>query len=283
MEHRPDPFTFFARPPRPPLSSAVELLWFAHGRVTYGQENILPTGRAVIIFNLGDPFDLADRTTSQRLGTAWVCGPQSGYLINRPLGTTHMVGARLRPLGTRSLLRLDAEDVANRVLPLDDLWDTPTDLVRQQLADCTTAALMLDVLERELTRRLDERHAPRNLCLHALARLTGGDPPDIARLCAELEISRKHLTHLFRKQSGLTPSAIARLARFNRVLDALWADPGAELAELAQACGFYDQPHLNHDFREYTGVTPSTYVRQHHLEFKADAGAEDNRLFVPGT
>jgi AraC-like DNA-binding protein len=34
-----------------------------------------------------------------------------------------------------------------------------------------------------------------------------------------------------------------------------------ELAELAQDCGYYDQAHLNRDFRDFAGTTPTAYVR----------------------
>ena len=43
-----------------------------------------------------------------------------------------------------------------------------------------------------------------------------------------------------------------RFERARRMLEA-----GAPLAETAYACGDYDQAHLNRDFRDLAGITPT--------------------------
>ena len=37
-------------------------------------------------------------------------------------------------------------------------------------------------------------------------------------------------------------------------------DDGRRFAEIAHDCGYYDQAHMNRDFREFAGVSPSQYV-----------------------
>ena len=32
------------------------------------------------------------------------------------------------------------------------------------------------------------------------------------------------------------------------------------LAQVALECGYYDQAHLNRDFRDFAGTTPSAYI-----------------------
>jgi AraC-like DNA-binding protein len=57
----------------------------------------------------------------------------------------------------------------------------------------------------------------------------------IGELQADTGWSRRRLADRFRQQLGLTPKALA--------------------------CGYYDQAHLNREFRALAGCTPTDYVR----------------------
>ncbi len=58
---------------------------------------------------------------------------------------------------------------------------------------------------------------------------------------------------------GLAPKAYARVARFQRALAALHAG-GRGLSDVALRAGYYDQPHMNADFRALAGMTPGEYL-----------------------
>ena len=46
----------------------------------------------------------------------------------------------------------------------------------------------------------------------------------------------------------------------NRVVGLLEHANGTSWAELSYSCGYYDQAHLNRDFRQFTGGTPTEFV-----------------------
>jgi transcriptional regulator GlxA family with amidase domain len=64
----------------------------------------------------------------------------------------------------------------------------------------------------------------------------------------------------FREQIGPSPKTAARLVRFQRAVALLGCDDGQRFAEIAQECGYYDQAHLNREFRELAGATPGAFV-----------------------
>jgi AraC-like DNA-binding protein len=94
----------------------------------------------------------------------------------------------------------------------------------------------------------------------AWARLheTGGRA-GVGDLAAELRCSRRYLTAAFRAQVGLPPKTVARLLRFADVRRRVQARP-ARWADIAHGAGYCDQSHLNREFRELAGITPTEFV-----------------------
>ena len=56
----------------------------------------------------------------------------------------------------------------------------------------------------------------------------------------------------------MAPKAFSRLLRFERAA-ALLAR-GTPPAEVSTACGFFDQPHLNREFRALAGRAPAAFA-----------------------
>ncbi|MDI1443508.1 helix-turn-helix transcriptional regulator [Polyangium sp. 6x1] len=78
----------------------------------------------------------------------------------------------------------------------------------------------------------------------------------VDELAEKLGLHTRSLERLFLDQFGMTPKRMARLVRLRHVLGALHTGAFATLAELAQACGYADQPHLIRDFKTLTDRLP---------------------------
>ena len=71
---------------------------------------------------------------------------------------------------------------------------------------------------------------------------------------------------------GVTPKRYCRLLRFQQVVAKTHGAKNLNWAELALVCGYFDQAHFIHEFREFSGVTPSAYhsnttAFQNHVTF----------------
>ena len=90
-------------------------------------------------------------------------------------------------------------------------------------------------------------------------RASAGRTP-IGGLATELGWSHRRLIARFRESIGLPPKALARVLRFERVAQLLQVADEPRLARVALECGYYDQAHLNRDFRQFAGITPTEYL-----------------------
>jgi AraC-like DNA-binding protein len=81
----------------------------------------------------------------------------------------------------------------------------------------------------------------------------------LAELSAVAGLSRFELVRRFRDQNGVTPHAFQTNLRVQEARRLLVA--GVAPAEVAAACAFADQPHLNRVFKRAVGVTPGRYAR----------------------
>jgi len=86
----------------------------------------------------------------------------------------------------------------------------------------------------------------------------------VATVADRLGVAGRGLARRFAARVGCPPKRYARVRRFQRA--ARWAAESLaaqrvrpDWAGIAAHCGYVDQPHLVHDFREFAGVTPSRY------------------------
>ncbi len=86
-----------------------------------------------------------------------------------------------------------------------------------------------------------------------------GDP-SIAELAQECRLSASHFARAFRQATGLPPHRWLTRRRVERAKELL-ADGTTPLAEVALACGFVDQSHLNRVFVRAEGHSPGKWRR----------------------
>ncbi len=79
-------------------------------------------------------------------------------------------------------------------------------------------------------------------------------------LVRETGWSARHLSASLRRETGLSPKVAARVLRFDRARRLIAAAPASRLADVAPACGYADQSHLDRDFREFAGAAPSRWL-----------------------
>ena len=90
--------------------------------------------------------------------------------------------------------------------------------------------------------------------------VASGGTLGVADVADRVRWSRRHLTQRFTGEFGLSPKLAARVVRFERAGSMLRSPLRPGLAEVAAACGYYDQPHINRDFVALAGCPPGEWL-----------------------
>jgi AraC-like DNA-binding protein len=87
----------------------------------------------------------------------------------------------------------------------------------------------------------------------------------IEELARRVFLSRRRLSTLFAAEFGLTPKEAARNMRFTHAVARIGEgvrSGSLDLADVAAACGFADQSHLDREFRAFSGTSPSGWLAE---------------------
>jgi len=208
------------------------------------------------LLRVGGPEHPSDRYGS------FVAALNDTYAITEHDGRLSGIEVDLSPLGAHMLFGVAMHELSSKlVLPLEDVLGAEACELVERLAGAPDWAARFSILDRFILGRIDAARRPSPDVEWAWGRLraTGGLVP-VGELARELGCSRRHLIERFRQQIGPAPKTAARLVRFQRTVRLLERHDDGRFAEIAQRCGYYDQAHMNREFRELAGTAPGEFV-----------------------
>jgi AraC-like DNA-binding protein len=254
---------YVSRVPRPPLDGLIDDLYYLEGAPPYAWLTLPAAPSALLIVNLGEPFRTragSDNDTSEYADGCVVTMPTRAWDFGYP-PQTRSVGVHLKPWGLAPFLPMPAAELSDRPVTLEHVWGrSAVAELQDRLAMADRPHEMLTLLEEELMRRLCET-AGLGLVRHtsSVIAATNGAAP-VGDLSVAAGVSSTHLAKRFKELIGVTPKRLARTHRFAATV--LTIDPAEPIdwGDLAARAGYFDQAHFGHEFREFTGLTPTRYV-----------------------
>jgi AraC-like DNA-binding protein len=163
---------------------------------------------------------------------------------------TQIAGVRFRPGMATPFLHVPAEEITDRTIPLHDLWGSVTRELEGRLAESRpadrghilAAGLGIPATQPSNTQRAVEAitAAQGNLEVDWVIRQAG--------------ITERQFRRRLLEETGLSPKKLCRVLRFRHAY--ALGRCGLPWSLIAVEAGYFDQPHLIRDFREFAGDTP---------------------------
>ncbi|MEV0537759.1 helix-turn-helix domain-containing protein [Kitasatospora sp. NPDC050463] len=227
----------------------------------------LPSPYLTFILTLDEPLTVAGHPDPAQPGGDYAT--LLGGLHTSPALITHDgrqsgVQIAVHPLAARALLGLPAGELAGADVPADAVLGRASGRLQEELQQAADWPERFAALDGALLRAAHPsgRVPPELVRAWRELRRSGGSL-SVAALAQDTGWSSRHLQERFRRETGLTPKAAARVIRFDRARRLLAAPgPAPRLAELAVRCGYFDQAHLAREFRALAGCAPSVWLAE---------------------
>lgn len=245
----------------PGLAGLVDRLWHFEGRTAHPRERVLPNGLFELIVHLRGRYAIVREHGVERCSLMGVSGLQTQpFVVQAPADASTVLGILLTPAGAWRVFGLPLHELTTLDIALEDVVGpaadaladhcqaapTPEDALRAAAAWLRTRMAAGPGVEPVVAWVADRiRHRRGDVAIGALREAAG--------------LTTARLATLFRQQIGATPKVYARLHRFQHAVARL-RDGRSSITDVALAAGYYDQPHLNAEFRELSGLTPAAFA-----------------------
>jgi AraC-like DNA-binding protein len=267
----------FVRPPSPRLAPFVDR--YIGYRLTEREPGLhrgLPSAHMTLIASIGPSIDVVAQADPRQSPDSYGC--VVGGLCSRPAliwNGTHQEGmaVELTPLGSRALLGMPAGELQNTSLEMAEVAGSAGAELWLRLQAADSWADRFAVCDEVLGRMVDPGDVVSPELSHAWrALLRSGGASPVRAIAESIGWSRQHLARRFGAEFGLSPKLAARVIRFSKAQRMLESTPSfITLAQVAAACGYYDQAHLDRDFAELAGCSPSEWMAAEQVPFVQDA------------
>jgi AraC-like DNA-binding protein len=254
--------------PPPPLSDFVALFWLYEGfEAPHAKERVLPTGTMELVINLREDtlrvYDRHGHTQFQGFRGSLICGAQAEFFVIDTASQAAVMGVHFQPGGAFPFLQLPACELHDVHVSLDTLWGAKAGELREQLLAAKTPEARFRILEQFLVAQASRPLAHHPAVAFALQELQCvPHTRTLADLTEHIGLSPRRFIQVFREAVGLTPKLFCRIRRFQEVVHLIGRGQRIDWVDVALACGYFDQAHFIHDFRAFSGLSPTAYLTQ---------------------
>jgi AraC-like DNA-binding protein len=242
------------------LAPFVEQFWQSQGNTAVARERLLPSGYIELALTLGERHGCVTGDAMETLPVSGITG-----ILSEPMVLEHpryhdVLAARLRPAGAYALLGMPMHEVKGQNVDLSAVFGRHADELAERCHAVASVEERFRLLAEWIQRRTEQSRGVDEAIAWSMGQIERSDGTvSIGELREETGMSKSRLVSRFRDQVGVTPKVYSRLIRFRRACAMLDAG-GASLADVAVAAGYYDQPHMNAEFRELAGLTPREFL-----------------------
>jgi AraC-like DNA-binding protein len=232
------------------------------------------------IVAIGPEIDVVVQSDPKQRPESYRCvlsGLQASPALISHHGEQEGVAIELTPLGSRTLFGVPARELWDRSYEFAEVVGRPGSELWERLQEPQSWDQRFAVCDKVLSQLQTELDVAPELRRGWTDLVSSGGRVSIEELASQAGYSRQHLTRRFRDEFGLTPKVAGRVMRFERARRMIQSVPSfVTMAQVAASTGYYDQAHMNRDFTELAGCSPSKLLAEEFPFFQEESGQDQS-------
>jgi AraC-like DNA-binding protein len=246
-------------PPPPHLAPYVRSFWTLESGQAYTHRN-MADGCAEMVFHYQTVFDeLLPNGHTETAAASAIQGPSQQYRRFTATKGFGIFGVYLYPFALNGLFNIPVTAISNQMPSVQEFLGAEGRWLEEQMMLARSNTQRINAVIQFLEKQLRKHHRPLHPVAGAVRQLIHTQAAGSLRnLSAQYCLSERQFERRFKELAGFSPKLYARIMRF-QAATSQFSGKKQSLTQLAYQCGYYDQAHFIHDFKEFSGFTPSAY------------------------
>jgi AraC-like DNA-binding protein len=246
-----------------PLKPYVKVIWSMESDESWAPPmRILPDSCVELVIHFNKPYKTTfNNNKSEIQPQSFVVAQMKNFIEIEPHGKIGMISVRFSAQGAYHFFGMPMKEIANGIVDLKLVWNNLAKEIEDRIVTCNDTNERNHIIQHYLLIQLSKNGKSDATLDHSLFLIHSAHGQIRAdAIAAKLGMSNRQLVRKFSNSIGLSPKEFSRIIKFISSLNYLKTNRDTNLAEAAYSCGYYDQAHFIHDFKGYSGLTPSQFL-----------------------
>jgi AraC-like DNA-binding protein len=230
---------------------------------------LFPDGNMAMVFSFESNLLSNQCTIPERLPGSFVYGQITDYLNITSTGKFSLLVVVFQPYGITRLLNIPADELNNKIIPAENIFGNAVGVIREQCFAAKSSYEAVAMLDKYFMKLFNDSYnfqlGIANAGVDYILRNNG--LLSMTMLSKYLGYQERQTERIFKASIGLSPKRFSSIVQLHYFIGMLGkSNEKKNLLQLSLEAGFYDQAHLNRNFKAFTGLTPYQYISaQPHL------------------
>ncbi len=254
---------YFTVQPPERLAQYVRYFWILEGEASSDKPYVhrsMADGCAELIFHYNGIFDeLIKDASIEKSFSSGLAGQSQHFRRFSIKQNFGIFGIYLYPFAVSSLFSIQGMDIKNQMLDLRSVIGSEASELEEKMMLAINNNVRLKIITEFLEGKLAKlKKQPPGVFETIKYIIQTNGITNVEELAKQNFRSTRQFERNFKQFAGFNPKLFSRIIRFQNALRE-YDNKGKSLTDIAYACGYYDQSHFIHDFKEFSGHNPKEY------------------------